>query len=662
MKLGVCYYPEHWPEDRWAIDARLMREAGLSVVRIGEFAWAQLEPSVGVFRWDWLDRAIATLAAEGLQIVLGTPTATPPAWLARTWPEILQVDAQGRRREFGSRRHYCANSPVYRQHTARIVTALVERYGAHPAVIGWQIDNEFGCHDTARCYCPRCAQAFRVWLQARYGTLDELNEAWGTAFWSQWYTDWSQIEPPFLAVTEQNVSQVLDYGRFSSDSWVDYERRQVDLLRKGAPGKFITHNLMGNFPDLDYHALARPLDFVVWDSYPTGYAEQMAMQLYHPDDPRPALAYDVGDPYVTGFCHDVMRGVKNLPFWVMEQQCGNVNWSEYNTGVRDGAVRLWTWHALACGAEAVVYFRWRACRFAQEQMHSGLRHHDASAAVGYRDVVCMADDRALMAAVAAMPCASEVAILSDYHDLWALSLQPHRKDFSYQRHQFRFYRALQHWGIPTDIVSPDIDLRQYKLVLAPSAFLVDAQLAAILKAYAEGGGKLLLGVRSGFKTTSNLVTDLPLPGLLRELVGVTVTDWHGLPPGVNYSVEYDGRGIEAGFWAESLIPDPDVDVLARFTSPPFAPRAALTARRVGDSGGRALYLGWYPTPDQAEAIVARVSDLAGVRRMAQPLPEGVVMVRRGAYAILLNFSCHAQAIEIAGQRVLVPSRDVVIID
>ena len=267
-----------------------------------------------------------------------------------------------------------------------------------------------------------------------------------------------------------------------------------------------------------------------------------------------------------------------------------------------------------------------------------------------------------MASIAATPCAAEVAILSDYNDLWALSLQPHRKDFAYQRHQFRFYRALQHWGIPTDIVSPEADLRQYKLVIAPSAFLVDAQLAATLNAYVEGGGTLLLGVRSGFKTASNLVTDRPLPGLLRELVGATVADWHGLPPGVSYGVEYDGRGIEVGFWAEALIPDPDVDVLARFTSPPFAPRAALTARRGGDSGGCALYLGWYPTPDQAEAIVARVSDLAGVRRMAQLLPEGVVMVRRGAYAILLNFSGHEQAIEIVGQRVLVPSRDVVIID
>ncbi len=578
FRLGVCYYPEHWPEERWATDARLMREAGLSIVRIGEFAWAQMEPAEGVFDWGWLDRAVETLASEGLQIVLGTPTPTPPAWLVRACPEILPVDAQGRVRRFGSRRHVCANSPAYRQHTERIVAALAQRYGTHPAVIGWQIDNEFGCHDTARCYCPRCTEAFRRWLKARYGTLDALNEAWGTAFWSQRYGDWAEIEPPILAVTEQNASQVLDYYRFSSDSWVDYEQFQANLLREHSPGKPITHNFMGNFPDLDCHDLARPLDFVTWDSYPTGYAEVMAQQLYLPDEPRPALAHDAGDPYVTGFCHDLTRGLKGKAFWVMEQQCGNVNWSHYNTGVRPGTVRLWTWHALASGADAVVYFRWRACRFAQEQMHSGLLHHDASPAIGLQDVLAMAGERALMDAVAAEPCAPEVAILSDYEDLWALQLQPHRRDFAYQRHQFCFYRALQRWGIPTDIISPRADLRRYKLVIAPTAFLVSDELVAALTAYVEGGGTLLLGVRSGFKTASNLVTGLPLPGLMRELVGVTVADWHALPPGVSYDVNLGGEEVKAGTWAEALVPESGVDALARYTSGPFVSQAALTAR------------------------------------------------------------------------------------
>jgi len=243
LKLGVCYYPEHWPVDRWPIDARLMREAGLSLVRIGEFAWAKMEPAEGNYQWEWIDRAIDVLANEGLQIVLCTPTATPPAWLIQSNSEILPVDSQGRRKHFGSRRYYCSNNPVYRRYSARIVSDLAKRYGSHPAIVGWQIDNEFGDHNTARCYCPVCASAFRQWLQTRYGSLDTLNQSWGSIFWSQVYTAWDQIEPPQLTVTTPNPSQVLDFYRFSSDSVVNYQKMQVDLLRQHTREQFITHTL-----------------------------------------------------------------------------------------------------------------------------------------------------------------------------------------------------------------------------------------------------------------------------------------------------------------------------------------------------------------------------------------------------------------------------------
>jgi len=408
MKLGVCYYPEQWPADRWPIDARMMREAGLSIVRIGEFAWAMMEPVKGHFTWEWLDQVIETLAGEGLQIVLGTPTAAPPAWLVHADPEVLPVDAQGRRRHFGSRRHCCANSPAYRQHTERIVAAMAARYASHLAVIGWQIDNEFGCHDTARCYCPNCARAFRQWLKVRYHTLDAVNEAWGAVFWSQTYSDWDEIEPPILTIAEANPSQVLDYYRFSSDSWLEYQQLQIDILRSAISQssaedspqqQFVTTNLMGIFPDLDYRALANPLDLVTWDSYPTRSADMQSERLYPLDEvgSTPAHSYDVGDPAITGFSHDLTRGLKRAPFWVMEQQCGYINNSLFNTGVRSGAVRLWTWHALASGASAVVYFRWRATLYAQEQYHSGLLNQDSSPATGYLDLVKMQAELGLMA-------------------------------------------------------------------------------------------------------------------------------------------------------------------------------------------------------------------------------------------------------------------------
>ncbi len=289
MKLGVCYYPEHWPQERWATDARLMREAGLDIVRIGEFAWAQMEPEEGRFDWGWLDLAVETLAREQMEIVLGTPTAAPPVWAVQAYPDVLPVDDQGRTLGFGSRRHACPNSPSYLRLTERIVAALAERYGKHPAVTGWQIDNEFGCHNTARCYCPRCAAAFRTWLRARYGDIQTLNEAWGNAFWSQWYRDWEQIGLPMLTPAQLNPSHQLDFYRFASDSWVAYEDLQARLLRAhGDPAKFVTHNFMGNAHDLDYQKLGGPLDLVTWDSYPTGYLEQVSASLYLPEEPRTA--------------------------------------------------------------------------------------------------------------------------------------------------------------------------------------------------------------------------------------------------------------------------------------------------------------------------------------------------------------------------------------
>ena len=680
MRLGVCYYPEHWPVERWPVDARLMLEAGLSVVRLGEFAWAKMEPAEDHFQWEWLDQAIETLAAEGLQVVLGTPTAAPPAWLVRSHPEILPVDAQGCRRRFGSRRHYCVNSPTYQAYTRHIVNALVERYASHPAVVGWQIDNEFGCHDTARCYCDECAAAFRRWLQQRYVTLEALNQAWGAVFWSQSYSDWDQIGAPILTVTEPNPSQVLDYYRFASDSNVAYQQIQVDILRQAfqepmtSPGDsqairhtnpFITHNCMGNFHDLDYHALARSLDLISWDSYPTGYTEALSNDMYFPGEPGPQLAYDVGDPYITGFCHDLTRGLKEgSPYWVMEQQCGNINWSNNNTGVRPGAVRLWTWHALACGAEAVVFFRWRASLYAQEQMHSGLLMHDASPAAGYRELLSISPERDLLDRVGSQPYQAEVALLLDYEDLWAVGLQPHRKDFGYLRHLFVFYRALVGLGIQTDIVSFGAELNRYRLVIAPTTFLTSSERADKLASYTAQGGTLLLGVRSGFKTVSNLVTDQPLPGEFSSLTGVRVTEWHALPPGIGYPIQANLPGLEgpATVWAEALVAarsetgqPGEPRFLATYNGGPFAGQAVLSERVVGE--GQVYYLGLYPTLAQARALVTYLAGRTEIETLTG-LPEGVIAVRRGDVHVLLNFNEGERQVDLAGEGVVIPGRGV----
>jgi beta-galactosidase len=669
MQLGVCYYPEQWPQERWRFDAALMRQAGLSLVRIAEFAWALMEPREGEFTWNWLDQAIDVLAAEGLQVILGTPTAGPPPWLCRAYPDILPVDAQGRRRRYGSRRHYCPNSISFRQATVRIVSAMAARYGCHPAVAGWQIDNEFGCHNSARCYCETCAVAFRHWLEAKYVTIDDLNDAWGGVFWSQIYGDWNEIDPPNLTIADPNPSHVLDYYRFSSDSIVTYQDLQLSTLKSLiSEHQIVTTNFMSQFTDLDYHDLAKPLDLVTMSSYPTGHAESDP-SLYLPHSTRPVFAYDVGDPYLTGLGFTLMRGFKpERSFWVMEQQCGNVNWGIYNTGIRSGTVRLWTWHALASGAEAVLYFRWRAGVYAQEQYHSGLLHHDASPAVGYSDLQVLKAERSLMSEIASAPHEAQVAFLLDYDALWAMQIQPHHRDFDSMRHLFVYYRALQRLGLPADIVSADADLSPYKIVIVPTASLATDQLAATLKAFAEAGGTVLLGVRSGSKTTSNRFTDQPLPGVFRDLVGITVSDWHSLPPATGYDLSSGISGLvgKATVWAEALSPaisdsqsgDPVLQILASYSSGPFNPYAALVERKV--MAGRALYLGWYPSDSQAEALLAHLATQAGVRSQAS-VPEGLIVARRGPYLILLNFTEEPLAATVYGQTVLVKSRDVEVI-
>lgn len=643
MKFGVCYYPEHWDPSRWKMDAKMMRQAGISIVRIAEFAWALMEPQEGHFEWHWLDEAVDILSAEGLDVVLGTPTATPPAWLVRAHPEILPVDEHGARREFGSRRHYCPTSPVYRDYSRRIVSAMAERYGNHPGVTAWQIDNEFGDHETGRCYCPACAEAFRNWLRQKYCTLDALNQAWGNVFWSQIYTAWDQIEPPIRTVTVANPSHTLDYDRFSSTSFEEFQQQQVDILREVSPDRRLTTNFMGTYAELDYQRLQKPLDFISWDSYPTGQMDMLGDGLYFPWDQRPTFAYDVGDPYISGLGSDLTRSLKRQPYWIMEQQIGQINWANYNPGIRPGTMRLWAWHALASGAEAIVYFRWRACLYAQEQYHSGLLNHDASPAQGYRELVEMQSERADMDAWSEHPFTASAAILIDYADLWALQSQPHNRDYQYWRVIFRYYRAMQSLGLAVDLVAPTDDLTRYSLVIAPALLIGSGEKAKALTAYVSHGGTLLMGVRSGFKTPSSMATDQPLPGAYRTLTGAVVADWHSLPPGVGFNVKSAIEGLDGqiGTWMEQLLPDADVETLAQYTEGPFAGQAALTRHEVGK--GKVWSMGWLPSHAQTRALLLSLCHNSGIQPVMD-LPDGVIVSRRGDDLLLLNFTDQSQTV------------------
>ncbi len=513
MKLGVCYYPEHWPEPWWADDARRMAEIGLSRVRIGEFAWSRMEPDPGRLEWGWLDRAVETLHAAGLGVIMGTPTATPPKWLVDQHPDMLALDWHGHPRKFGSRRHYCFSSEAYSAQAARIVSLLAERYGKHPAIVAWQTDNEYGCHDTTISYSPSALRAFRLWLATKYGDVAALNQAWGNVFWSMEYRSFEEIDLPHLTVTGRNPAHELDFKRFSSDQVVRFNRMQADILRAHSSGRDITHNFMGFYTEFDHHAVGAHLDVASWDSYPLGFLEQF----WFSDEEKRAFARQ-GHPDIAGFHHDLYRGCqKQGRWWVMEQQPGPVNWANYNPAPLSGMVRLWTLEAMAHGAELVSYFRWRQAPFAQEQMHTGLLRPDSVEDVGAHEARAAAVDIAAIGAIGAPP--KSIALLFDYCADWVTQIQPQGRGFSALRLAFEFYTALRRRGLDVDIISPEADLTGYQLVAIPCLPIIDQGLIDRLGAFE---GSILIGPRTASKTENFSIHDALPPGPLQSLLPVKV--------------------------------------------------------------------------------------------------------------------------------------------
>jgi beta-galactosidase len=401
---------------------------------------------------------------------------------------------------------------------------------------------------------------------------------------------------------------------------------------------------------------------VTWDSYPTGNLYRWREMLYGPDKPDAEYAWDVGDPLVTGFAHALMRGLLGKPFWVMEQGAGHINWGAVNHLVRPGTPRLWAWHAAASGADAVVYFRERAARYAQEQYHSGLQRHDGSPDVGYFDQQRLWAERESLRGLTTEPPRAEVALLWNYDDLWALQLQPHTPAFTYLRHLFVYFRALQRLGIPVDVISPNSPITNYKLLITPTIHLADAALANKLKDFVRRGGALVMGVRSGFKNTSSAVTGQPLPGVFRELMQATVADWGALPAGVSAEIESSIPGLsgQARVWIEALATPPEAEgarVRATYLSGPYAGKAALTSNAIGK--GRAWYVGWLPSVEQAMAILQHRIQRVNVTRLAE-LPPGLIAALRGTSLVLLNFTDEPLSATVHGRSVAVAGRDVVV--
>ena len=610
-QLGVCYYPEHWPEDLWINDAQKIAETGINWVRIAEFAWSRIEPSPGKFDWDWLDKIVDILGKAGLKVVMCTPTATPPKWLVDQIPDMVAVNANGQPRKFGSRRHYSFSHTGYLKESKRITEAVARRYGDSPYVQAWQTDNEYGCHETTYSWCASSLNAFRDWLEKKYQTIEKLNQAWGNVFWSMEYNNFNEIELPNLTVTEANPSHNFDFRQFSSDQVKKFNAAQVGIIKKYSPGRPVSHNYMGHFTEFDHREVAKDLDIVAWDSYPIGFLQNM--QLIAREDKKLLHdCYRVGDPDFQAYHHDLYRGMGRL--WIMEQQPGPVNWAKYNPIPHPGAVRLWTWEAFAHDAEVVSYFRWRQAPFAQEQMHAGLMYRNNTPAPGYQEVEQVNQELQKITLPTTTP--SSIALVHDYEACWITELDGQTQDFHYTRLLLDFYKAVRINGGSLDIVGKDSSFEGYKLILIPSfVHLTEDLLIKINKS----GAKVLAGPRTGIKTPDfQLLENLSLEGL-----GFQVARIDALPRELPIDVEWNNVKGTLSIWRE------------HGQALGISEGKAADGMPILTSGNKGSYLCGWPDQKLLNHIIAAQMQVAGLNPIT--LPEYLRVRQRGNCLIFTNY-------------------------
>jgi beta-galactosidase len=614
--FGVAYYPEQWPESYWERDARMMRDAGVNVVRMGEFAWYDMEPREDVFDFSLFDRAIAVLARHGIKTILGTPTATPPKWLTSRYPEVLAVTSDGRAVDDQTRRHYCYNSPTYRRLSRRIVEQMAQHFRDHPDVIGWQIDNEFNCN-LPECYNDSCRIAFREWLRGRYGELHSLNERWGTAFWSQAYDNWGQIDLPFPAPAAHNPALMLDYKRFISDSVISFQHEQTDILRRLHPEDFITHN--GTFKNIDYYRFSRDLDIYAHDNYPV-----------FQETPR----------FPVGAQLTLARGFRGR-FLIMEQQTGAGGQAYLLRAPRPGEMSLWAFQALAHGADGMLHFRWRTARRGAEEYWGGVLDQENVPRARYEEFRREgAQIRRLGPELLGSRVVSDIAALKDFEDEWVFDYQYLTREVSVPAEFRDLFQASSELGYNIDFIGRNADFSRYKILFGPHLALMDPDLAQKIRRFVEQGGTFILEAHSAIKDRDNAVLEQPKPAMLSDLFGVTVEDFQCYQPPSrkkNALRFADGAAVPVHVFAETLKPAKARPV-ATWDGDFLRGTPAMTENRVGT--GRAVYYGSFFNVEAARHLIRRYTAAHNLRPLLPGIPAGVEVTRRtkapNEYYFLLN--------------------------
>ncbi len=635
IAFGGDYNPEQWPREVWDEDMRLMRDAGVSFVTLGVFSWSWLEPTKGQYEFGWLDEVMAMLHENGIAVDLATATATPPPWLSTAYPEIYPVDREGHTLWPGSRQTWCPSSPLYREFALGLTDRMAARYHDHPALAMWHVSNEYACHNLP-CYCDTCAATFRTWLERRYGTLDVLNDAWGTAFWSQRYGGWDEILPPRASTAFNNPTQVLDYHRFGSDTLLDFHRAESEVIRRHSPEVPITTNFMtmNHFRELDYHQWAPFQDVVSTDHYVVDALEH----------PRAELS----------FCGDLTRGLAGgRPWLLMEHSTSAVNWQPVNPAKDPGTTVLDSLTHVARGADGLGFFQWRQSRSGSEKFHSALVPHAGEDSDRFREVCALGGMAARLGEVVGSRVEADVAVLWDYQSLWAASgpcMPSGELDYATAAHTV--HRLLRDRGVTCDVVHPDDDLSAYRVVVVPTLYLVSDAQAAAVAAAAEAGAEVLVTYFSGISDPDDHVRLGGYPGAFRDLLGIRVEEFFPLRVGEQVAVtggSLDGHGT---VWSEDARVV-DAEVVATYGDGPLAGRPAVTRRPVGS--GTAWYLGTLPDDATLGSLLDRVVADAAVSPVAD-VPVGVEVVRRrsdsGSWLFVLNHTADDCEVRVTGHDLL----------
>lgn len=655
---GGDYNPDQWLDrpDILEEDLRLMKLARCNAVSVGIFAWSALEPREGEYRFEWLDGVIDSLHRAGVSTILATPSGARPAWMARKYPEVLRVTPEGVRRRFGERHNHCPTSPVYREKVAAMNRLLAERYGKRPGVILWHLSNEY----SGDCHCPRCAAAFRAWLAGRYGSLEELNRAWWTSFWSHGFSDWEEIDPPSPIGETMLHGLDLDWKRWTTAVTIDFMKAEAEAIRAVSPELPTTANLMGTFVGLDYFDLAEHIDVASWDNYPGWHGRGPRTNPWTAWDEEGrdwALAAEIA------FVHDLTRSLKRRPFLLMESTPSATNWQPVAKLKRPGVNALSSLQAVAHGSDSVLYFQWRKSRGGFEKFHGAVVDHDGRDDHRvFREVAELGDRLAELSAVAGSETRAEAAVYFDWENRWALegAMGP-RNDglLGYKEEVVSHYRRLWRSSVSVDVVDRRADFSRYKLVVLPMAYLMRNDTAARLEAFVRSGGTLVGTYWSGVADERDLCRLGGFPGPLRALFGLRAEEIDALYADERRSFAMEqgnSLGFEGSFSLRHLwesIRVEGAEVLARFSDDLFAGQPALCVNRFGE--GRAYYLACRAEDAFLDAFYGAVlAEVRPARAWPAELPAGVsAAVRHGAggkaYRFVMNFTGAAAEVPVPAE-------------